>query len=706
MLQKPKLAGQLYQDVFRLFTEGKVNAGPCKIYPVCELANALTYLSKGQHIGKVIIKMDEQPVEVLPADQLVLDKNGTYVVTGGASGFGLELAKWLAAKGAGNLVLLSRSGCKTDYDHQTVANLKEQGVNIALPKADITDFTAMEKIFDDLNHLSPLKGVIHSAAVLEDGTIPNMDEKKFMKVFEPKVLGAWNMHKLTLDKNLDFFVMLSSISSVFGLPGQSNYSSANNFLDRLARHRQNSGLAGSSVNLGVLGMYAGMSKEGGQVLNVLANQGWIPLTLEQVTSKIENIILNRRPQRMAANIDWKRFREFFSHLTSDSRFAHLLSDAQLKNKNGSGNGTLTLADQVLELQDGERQTFLQEKLAESLAKILGTTKDKIDVEESISKIGLDSLMLNQLRNWIQQKLEVNYPLMKIAKGPSIEELSAQLLEELSASKADEVQEDTSGIDKEDDIEVVNNWLIRNKRNPADPKLRLFCIHPVGAGASMFSHFIYHPPKDTDVMAFQLPGRENRIDEPPYEDIHVLIEDMAEVIKPFLDKPFAVYGHSFGGIVGFELIRYLRNNYGIKPVHFFASGTIAPQLTRKWKERDVISETAVEANSEEKLLSLMTYIDDADFLKKILPVMRKDMPIIMGYPYKEDQIFDFPITAFGAEQDEVVYLDELEQWREQTSSDFYLEVVQGDHWFLSRNKELILKRVEESLKLDAFADKDV
>jgi polyketide synthase 12 len=257
--------------------------------------------------------------------------------------------------------------------------------------------------------------------------------------------------------------------------------------------------------------------------------------------------------------------------------------------------------------------------------------------------------------------------------------------------------DLSGIESEKDIEVLDKWLVRNKQNTQRITHRVFCIHPVGAGASMFSHFIYNPPKNTDVLAFQLPGRENRSNETNFEEVPLLVKAMAKAMAPLLDKPFIIMGHSFGGMIGFELIRYLRRHFGVLPLQLFISGTIAPQLTKKWKERDVINQTAIFTNSEEKLLALMSYIDDVEFLKRILPVMKKDMPMIMNYAYQKDELFTFPITAFAGDKDEVVLVEEVDRWREQTTGEFNLEVVPGDHWFLSRNKELILSRLTEAIQ---------
>jgi len=702
MLQKPKLAKRLYQEIADLFSEKQLAVHPHQVFPVSQLTDALRVLSKGGHIGKLVVSMQaDDELQVLPAQELVLSADATYLVAGGASGFGLMLAKWLAEKGARRLVLLSRSGYKHQGDYQIAEALKEQGVELYPMNLDITDSRAVNSVIGYIEqHLPPLRGIIHSAAVLKDATLMNTDTERFMEVFRPKVLGAWNLHCSVQGKDLDLFALLSSVSSLIGIPGQTNYSSANNFLDALARYRQTEGLVGSSINLGVLGVYAGMTREGNsQAMNVLANQGWLPLTLTQVTEKIEKVLLQQPAVRMAANVDWQRFRSFFSHLQNDLRFAHFLEEAQ---QGGGSSSHSTLADQVKNAAEDQQVPLLRGLLAESLAKILGTTLEQIETDISISSMGLDSLMLNQLRNWIQQKLEINFPLMKIAKGPSITELAEQIFNEIVESETainskKATSADTSGIASEEDIEVIEGkWLVRAKQTQQEVHQRVFCLHPVGAGASMFSHFIYNAPENTDVLAFQLPGRENRSDEEPYEDMLKLIPDLAQVIRPYLDKPFIIMGHSFGGMVGFELIRYLREQYVIDAKHLLITGTIAPQLTRKWKERDVISQTAVEANSEERLLSLMNYIDDVEFLKRILPVMRKDMPLIMSYEYEKQRKLNCPITAFAAAQDEVVLVDEVSQWREQTQAEFIFEVVDGDHWFLSRNCELVLQRLKEAI----------
>ncbi len=697
MAQRPKKAAVLIKDVIELFEKKEVQPHPFTSFKINDIRDAIDYIAKGKHIGKVVLSMEDEDVTALPAAQLRFAADHSYIITGGASGFGLELAKWMVDNGAMNLALVSRSGPKTEYDHGWIKQLRSQGVNVMIEKLDLSSQKEVQEMVDRVYTTAPLAGVMHGAAVLQDSTIQRIDKELFAKVFVPKAMGAWNLHLATERLDLDFFLSLSSISAVFGLPGQSNYSSANNFLDKLVQYRRARGLHAQSVNLGVLGQYAGMSKEGGNVLNVLENQGWLPLSMKQVTSKIERILLEGDVIRMAANIDWLRFRDFFHHLRTDAKFKELLSDEHLKVGVSKGGGE-SLKDQLI-AANGEGVAILTVSLKEALARILGTTPDKLNEEKSISAIGLDSLMMNQLRNWILQKLEFNYPLMKLSKGPSIMEISGYIMESFHSASGGAVaaHQDDSGITTEDDIEVINKWFVHRKsEEDQSGKTKIFMFHSMGAGASMFNDFLYDAPDGTDVYAVQLPGRENRKDEELYTDFGKLLDDMESAMLPLLDGDFVIYGHSFGGIIAFEITRRLRKKHGKEPLHFFSSATMAPQMTITWKNRDVLKQSAISSNSEQKLIGLMTYIDDLDYVKKILPILRLDMALLVDYDFEEQEKFDFPITVFSAIEDEVTLPEEMEPWKEHTKANFRQELVHGDHWFVSRNKDFIREQISKDL----------
>ena len=697
MAQRPRKAATLLKDVVELFENKSLQPHPYTSFKINDIRDAIDFIAKGKHIGKVVLNMEDQEVNALPAEKLQFSEAHSYIITGGASGFGLELAKWMEENGAKNLALVSRSGPKSDYDKSWIAHMEDCGANIMIEKLDLSSRDEVNAMVMRVNANAPLAGVIHGAAVLQDSTIQRMDKSLFEKVFVPKAMGAWNLHLATEKMKLDFFLSLSSISAVFGLPGQANYSSANNFLDKLVAYRRSKGLHAQSINLGVLGQYAGMSKEGGNVLNVLENQGWLPLTMKQVTAKIERVLLEGDVVRMAANIDWLRFRDFFHHLRSDAKFKHLMSDKNLKSGGANSSGD-SLKDQLL-AANGEGKNLLALSLKEALARILGTTPDKLDENKSVSAIGLDSLMMNQLRNWILQKLEFNYPLMKLSKGPSILEISEHIMESLhGAETTTEATGDESGITTEQDIEVINKWFVHRKteENQTD-KTKIFMFHSMGAAASMFNDFMYEAPTGTDVYAVQLPGRENRKDEPLFKDLNELLDDLEDAILPLLDGPFVTYGHSFGGIIAFELARRLRKKHGKEPVHFFISATMAPQMTGSWKNIDVMKQSVISSNSEQKLIGLMSYIDDVDYVKKILPILRLDMALLIGYDYQDDEKFGFPITVFSAIEDEVTLPEEMIPWKEHTSSEFRQELVHGDHWFVSRNKDFIRDQIGKDLK---------
>ncbi|EEP93157.1 type I polyketide synthase [Yersinia kristensenii] len=709
--ETPGVEKQLLNNVLNL-SEGLtlLPPQPFMAFPINELPAALAYQEQGTPIGKVIINMENQTINALPATDLVLNMHKVYLISGGTTGFGIELARWMVDKGARKLVLASRGGPKTDYDRAIIHSLQQRQVQILLLRVDITCVTSVAEMVTQAKALGPLGGIIHSAAVLHNNTIQNIERENISRAYSAKAMGAWNLHQALPDKHIDFFLIISSMTSIFGFPEQSIYSAANNFVDKLVDYRRMRGLPAQSVNFGILGEFAGMSRDVDLIINVLESQGLLTMTLKQTLASVERIILDGVSTRMTANIDWPRFFDYFRHLRSDKRISHLLS----KNINGVRNTQLESESlrskiQAMDISGGERE--LLEHLTQALAQILGCTVDKIESTKSLASIGMDSLMLNQLRHWIQQKLEINYPLMRIAKGPSLLVLASELKQMLSNNQeTNAVDSDDSGITSDKEVEVVNKWFVCIRRKEGDvlKKNKLFMIPSMGAGATMFAHFLYNPPEDCEVYSVQLPGRENRLHDALYTHLTPLLNDLEKVLIDVLaeDKQqhnwqggVVIYGHSYGGIIAFELCRLLRRKYGITPIHFFASATMPPQLTGKWKNQDTMRESSITSNSAQKILGLLSYIDDADFINKVLPGMRRDMPLLMSYDYQDDSPLSCPITVFSAIEDEVTQAEEMALWAEQTTSRFQQYLVHGDHWFVSRNKEFIGEKIAAELEID-------
>jgi surfactin synthase thioesterase subunit len=340
-----------------------------------------------------------------------------------------------------------------------------------------------------------------------------------------------------------------------------------------------------------------------------------------------------------------------------------------------------------------------------LARILDAVPEQIGLETSIDILGLDSLMLTDFQVWISRTLDVNVPLIKLMKGPSIRSLAADLLGELqqgasspSDSQEAEAPEDFARftLDETDGVRVLSPWLIQG-RPSVDARHLLVCFHSMGVGASLFRSFLLFPPADCDILAVQTPGRENRLDEPVAESVDRLVEQLVPELLPHLHRPFVIWGHSFGGIVAVEVIRRLREIIDEEPLLFVVSGTIAPHLIDRWQHREVILKSAVAESSADYLISLSRYVDDPALIKAILPGLRRDFPLLSKYRFRDMAPLGCPITAFSARQDEVVYTDEIREWSRHTRADFRLVDVDGDHWFLSRNRDLIVKTIEEQLQ---------
>ena len=393
----------------------------------------------------------------------------------------------------------------------------------------------------------PLKGIQHAAMVLDDGSIPEIDKDRYMRVFGPKAVGCWLLHEATKKMELDHFVSYSSISAIYGNPEQVSYVGANSFLDNFSSWRRSQGLPATTINWGVIGD-VGFVARTGNVGGLLYKQGWKAFSLQQALGVLEQMLLNNPVQRVATDSDWEMIGSFYPHSAVSSRFAHLVKEKELSGGTAGGAGGGALKATVLEAKPEQQTEILLPALKDTFARVLGTTADKLSTSEPVNKYGLDSLMANQIRNWIQSNLGVDYSMMRIMRGPSMEEMTTQIIEELSGMTG-------IGGDASDAKSELDKWIIRT-RKVENPRLRLFCLPYFAGGASIFSTWHELLPDDIEVCAVQFPGREERGDEKAYDDVKELVKKLTEVAEPLLTAPIAFYAHSSGAGVAPESARYL------------------------------------------------------------------------------------------------------------------------------------------------------
>ncbi|MES0334802.1 MAG: SDR family NAD(P)-dependent oxidoreductase, partial [Candidatus Magnetobacterium sp. LHC-1] len=248
---KRELSYEIMNRVCRGIEDGSLAILPTTAYPATDIVEAFRFMSQGRHIGKVSVTLEGQELEVeaLKEGRELFQPEGTYLITGGLSGYGLEVARWMADRGARNIVLVGRRGIETPGAREAVDRMTQSGVNVLVESVDVADEHSLRKM---LSAITSLKGIIHCAMVLDDAYLMQIDKERFKRVMLPKAVGALNLHKLTKSTDLDFFVMFSSISSLIGNPGQGNYASANAFLDGLALYRVSAGLPALTINWGAL----------------------------------------------------------------------------------------------------------------------------------------------------------------------------------------------------------------------------------------------------------------------------------------------------------------------------------------------------------------------------------------------------------------------------------------------------------------------
>ncbi|MFM9984617.1 MAG: SDR family NAD(P)-dependent oxidoreductase [Flavobacteriales bacterium] len=707
--QKPKLHFQLLKEVVAFIEEHQIQAIPVTVDSIANVGSMLKKMTRATHVGKMVVNMTDENIAVLPNIEFNVDENSPVIITGGASGLGLEYAEWFAQKGIKNLVLVSRSGCKNESDANKVEAIRAKGINVVMKNCDVSSAAAVQEMIDGtLAEFGDVQGVVHAAGLLNDAMFPNMTKESFDIVFNAKAGGAWNFYQALKKSNSkpDFILLISSMSSVLGLKGQCNYAAANYMEDALCEMWKAEGQNAFSINYGVLGEYAGMSKSDKDetgVLDLLAAHGLSSMRKFEVFTKSEMLFVDKPVHRLVADIEWKKFGLAYPNLVRDSKFDEVFKNAGKKSKGGSSKG-MTLGEELIVLEPEERIIKLSDKIANSISDLTGKALSSIDINEPISKWSLDSIMLGQISSWIIKNTGVNYPLIKLVKGPSINEISKELLPQImkEGDSGDNQKSQSSTIDDgnalfELGVVKLNDWVVRGASTGNESK-RIICFHSMGVGASLFTNFLLTPPEDTDIIAIQLPGRENRMSEPHINNIDEVVEMLFPIISEFLDKPYVVWGHSFGGIIAYETIHKIKSHGLRTPEHFNITATIAPDLVKLWQNRDVVIRVLNENNRAEYLTALSRYIENPEFLERILPVMRKDMPLLTSYNFRYKGQLDIPITCWAARQDDMVYTDEVFEWEKFTSGEFNKIEVDGDHWFINSNKELILENLNTMLSV--------
>jgi medium-chain acyl-[acyl-carrier-protein] hydrolase len=232
----------------------------------------------------------------------------------------------------------------------------------------------------------------------------------------------------------------------------------------------------------------------------------------------------------------------------------------------------------------------------------------------------------------------------------------------------------------------------------DPALRLFCFPFAGGTAEIFHQWPEGLPRDVEMCAVQPPGRSTRLKEPPLTRISIIVEQLAQAMFPFLDKPFAFFGHSMGAMVLFDLAHHLKQNGGKLPVHIFVSGRRAPQVPSLHPH--------IHHLTNEECISIMRgynavpeeILENSQLMKLLMPVIKADFEAVEKWTYEEKPSLEIPIWAFAAVNDNLASRENMEVWNLHTCKAFKLFTFPGQHFFIQDppSQKAILQLVSTAL----------
>ncbi len=422
MAEQPRVFAEILDQVCERFRAGDFAGIPEQVFSVAESAAAVTAANANDRIGTVTIRFDaaaHRPAGLQPGS---FRQDGSYLITGGCGGFGLEIAAWMVEQGARDIALVGRRGAHTISAQQAVEKLRKRGARVLVIAADIGEESAVERVIATIEReMTPLRGVFHAAAALDDAPIAQLEPKQIENAFAAKARGAWHLHRHTSSKQLDHFVLFSSIAAMVGGAGQASYAMSCIYLDALARHRRGLGLSAVSVNWGALSE-VGMAARYGDAQRHLNRSGVGSFTPRQAV-KLFGRVLHWNPVEIGvANMDWKSWGETYPAFTRSPKYSalHVAKETTAQSKNTA------VVQALLAMPADARLPIVMQHLTGLLAATLTTTPEEIDCGLSLLSLGVDSLMAMEFQAAIDKDFGIKIPTLELMKGNSLTQLGEQL----------------------------------------------------------------------------------------------------------------------------------------------------------------------------------------------------------------------------------------------------------------------------------------
>ncbi|MFY7779062.1 MAG: type I polyketide synthase [Elstera sp.] len=679
-----------------------------------------------------------------PAPRAPVTQDATYLITGGLGAIGVETAKWLITqRGIKHLVLASRRGADDPTAAGIRGELEALGSRISVEKLDTSSEASVKALVAKLRaDVLPLKGIYHSAGVLEDATIAQFSWDKFRKAIAPKFDGAWFLHKATEDLSLDDFVVYSSILSLFGAGGQANYTSGNAYLDGLAAFRQQQGKPGLAINWGpwAAGGLATLAGDKGEA--IWRARGLIYTKPSEGQDALSVVVAAGFNHAAVLSADWPTLIRQFQ--TPPTFFADMLGEAKTEGATaGAGVSVEALQAQLKSSDPRERRFAIVTYVAQQAQATLGVNR-LIDPGQPLRELGLDSLMAVTLINRIEMALAVRVPAVKLIQGPSIDQLVDEVWPDLagvglppatreqpaaeaapdtvvpaevSALVADLISETVEAALAAPALVEGPKWLIPVGKR-ANPRARLFCFPFAGGGSAVFRPWANWIDPGIEVIAVEPPGRLGRISEKPVNDIDLFVDSVLDEMIDLLDLPFAMFGHCLGAVTMYETARTLIEETRFKPLHLFASGARSPDRVGEvgpfeqelgqvlmstpgyrsdLKPYNQSDEIFADIIRRFDMAATDQFLSDPELRKLMLPAVRAEFEMTSNYKLKgEPKPWDVPITCFVSRGDPYVSRDDILAWGKFTNQRLQVLMREGTHYAVVEDAQFINRIINREM----------
>ncbi|KAK3381968.1 polyketide synthase [Podospora didyma] len=430
--ERPKVIKRLVADLSRLLKYGKIRpVTPVASFSISEVDAALKTEQTSKTIGKVVVLLNATDiVKAAPSKKVkhLLRADATYILVGGTGGLGRSMARWMAAKGAKNIVLVSRSGSVTGKVKELVDELAAVDVNVVVRPCNVVNKADVDELINSgLQGLPPVRGVVHGTMVLRDVLFEKMTWEDYTQVIEGKVQGGWNFHNALASSPLDFFVAISSAAGAVGNRGQAAYSAANCFLNALVQHRISKGLPASSLDLTAVSDSGYLAEDLEKAAEVARNLGSDSIceaeVLALLCAAIDGTMASTcnshtiTGMRITATL-----RPFW---TEDAKFkAMRIAAEEAAAKDASLNAVISFNAALKSAKSrAEAEEVVCKGLVDKISSVLMLDAEDMDVTRSLSHYPLDSLVAIEIRNFITREFEANLQVLELLSSGSIQTLA-------------------------------------------------------------------------------------------------------------------------------------------------------------------------------------------------------------------------------------------------------------------------------------------